>query len=96
VLVDRIWPRGLSKQRAAVLSWAKDVAPSEELRRWFNHDPARWEEFCHRYREELDGRQPALEDLLAPSRGRPLTLLFAARDTAHNQAVVLKEVLEEI
>jgi uncharacterized protein YeaO (DUF488 family) len=95
VLVDRIWPRGLSKPEAVIEIWARDVAPSAALRRWFGHDPARWDEFQRRYRAELQDRPDALRTLLAAGRGRRLTLLFGARDAAHNQAVVLKHLLEE-
>lgn len=96
VLVDRIWPRGISKERAALDLWAKDIAPSTGLRKWFGHDPARWDEFRARYRAELEPRRAELRTLLDQSGGRPLTLLFAAHDTVHNQAVVLKTVLDEL
>jgi uncharacterized protein YeaO (DUF488 family) len=95
VLVDRIWPRGVSKADAHIDRWAKELAPSGELRTWFNHDPARWEAFRLRYRKELQDR---MEDLrrLTGENGRPVTLLFSARDAERNQAVVLKELLDEI
>ena len=92
VLVDRLWPRGLKKTEAAIDLWLKEVAPSVELRRWFGHDPARWDEFRHRYAAELDGNLPALQPLLA-ARGR-VTLLFAAHDPEHNNAVALAAWLE--
>ena len=98
VLVDRLWPRGLSKQAAAVDEWLKDIAPSAELRRWFGHDPERWAEFKVRYSEELRSpeRSAALERLREAARTRgSVTLLFAARDTTHNHAVALLEVLSE-
>lgn len=95
VLVDRLWPRGLSKARAALDDWEKDVAPSTELRRWFGHDPARWEEFVRRYRQELEERPEALQRLLAAADVGPITLLYAARDERHNEAVVLQHVLAE-
>ncbi len=95
VLVDRLWPRGLRKEAARVDLWARDLAPSDALRRWFGHDPARWEEFRRRYREEL--RRPevqgALDDLAERARQGTVTLLFAARDPHRNNAVVLAEVL---
>lgn len=94
VLVDRVWPRGLSRERAAVDYWAREIAPSTALRRWFNHDPAKWEAFRERYREELQGKSSELHDLLQKSGRRTMTLLFAAKDTEHNQAVVLKDVLD--
>jgi uncharacterized protein YeaO (DUF488 family) len=92
VLVDRLWPRGLSKQKARLDDWLKEVAPSHELRRWFGHDPERWAEFRRRYEEELKGA-PALEQLKRMAAEGPLTLLYAARDEAHNEAVVLAEHL---
>lgn len=94
VLVDRLWPRGLSKMAARLDLWLKEVAPSNELRRWFGHDPARWAEFQRRYREELKQQPEVLEQLVTlAARGR-LTLLFAARDEAHNNAVVLRALLQ--
>lgn len=93
VLVDRLWPRGLAKSEAKVDLWLKEVAPSPELRRWFAHDPGRWEEFRRRYENELRARPEPVERLLSLTREGPLTLLFAARDEAHNNAVVLKDVL---
>jgi uncharacterized protein YeaO (DUF488 family) len=97
-LVDRLWPRGLSKDAAAVDEWLKDIAPSAELRRWFGHDPERWADFKARYREELRSPQrlAALERLRAAAHSRgAVTLLFAARDPTHNHAAALREVLNE-
>jgi uncharacterized protein YeaO (DUF488 family) len=94
VLVDRLWPRGLSKERAAVKMWLKDVAPSTELRKWFAHDPAKWTEFQRRYRKELDEKQDSLDLLRDKSRDKTVTLLYGARDEEHNEAVVLKMILE--
>lgn len=94
VLVDRLWPRGLKRDAAEIDLWLKDVAPSAELRRWFGHDPRRWPEFRDRYRAELAGNLAALRALRDLIEGsRPLTLLFAAKDPAHNNAVVLRELL---
>ncbi|MBX6369656.1 MAG: DUF488 family protein [Rhodospirillales bacterium] len=93
VLVDRLWPRGLKKEAAALDAWHRELAPSDALRRWFGHDVARWPEFRRRYVEELRDKEEALEALRAVARERRLTLLFAARDEAHNDAVVLREVL---
>jgi uncharacterized protein YeaO (DUF488 family) len=93
VLVDRLWPRGLGKADAAVGLWLREIAPSHELRRWFAHDPARWTEFRTRYRDELARQPELLRELLAHCRRGPVTLLYAARDKTHNQAVVLREVL---
>lgn len=94
VLVDRIWPRGISKDAAAVELWAKEIAPSTELRRWFGHDPARWGEFRRRYLAELDGQHERLEAMRKQAGGRRLTLVYSARDQIQNQAVVLRDVLE--
>lgn len=94
VLVDRLWPRGLSRDKARIDVWLKDIAPSAELRTWFGHDPARWEEFRSRYQEELRNNPHALERLVEAARGWDrLTLLYGARDQAHNQALVLKDFL---
>jgi uncharacterized protein YeaO (DUF488 family) len=95
VLVDRLWPRGLSKAKARIDLWPREMAPSDALRRWFGHEPFRWEGFRARYRDELATRPEALSDLLGHCRGRTVTLLFAARDSEHNNAVVLREVLLE-
>ncbi|MDQ7801343.1 MAG: DUF488 family protein [Armatimonadota bacterium] len=97
VLVDRLWPRGLSKEAARVDLWARELAPSDRLRRWFGHDPVKWEEFRRRYREELS-RSPARElvqQLAERARHDTVTLVFGARDERHNNAVVLAEVLQE-
>ncbi len=94
VLVDRLWPRGLKRDTAKIDLWFKDAAPSAELRRWFGHDPRRWAEFQERYRAELAANSPAvatLRDLI--KGGRPLTLLFAANDAEHNNAVVLRDLV---
>ncbi len=94
ILVDRLWPRGLTKERAAVNLWLKDVAPSTELRKWFGHDPAKWEQFQTRYRKELDEKQDDLKLLTQKSKGHTVTLVYGARDEEHNEAMVLKRVLE--
>ncbi len=94
VLVDRLWPRGLKRSEARIDRWLKAVAPSPELRRWFGHDPATWEEFQRRYHAELDANPEPVEELLALAREGTLTLLFAARDEARNNAVALKAYLE--
>ena len=94
VLVDRLWPRGLTRERAALSLWLKDVAPSAELRKWFGHDPARWKGFQARYRKELAGRKEGLKLLRQKARERTVTLLYGARDEEHNEARVLKKVLE--
>lgn len=94
VLVDRVWPRGLARERIRIDAWLKEAAPSDALRRWFGHDPNKWERFKERYHEELAARPDALERLLAAARTGPVTLVFAARDAKHNNAVALKEYLE--
>jgi uncharacterized protein YeaO (DUF488 family) len=93
VLVDRIWPRGISKDSAAVDEWLREIAPSTELRKWFAHDPQRWTEFRRRYRAELRGRTSELNALRQRAARRRVTLLYGARDTQFNQAVVLEETL---
>lgn len=93
ILVDRLWPRGLSKERAAINRWVKEVAPSTELRRWFGHDPKRWSEFRRRYRAELSHHKELLDELRAIAEKKPLTLVYAARDEEHNEAIVLRNVL---
>jgi uncharacterized protein YeaO (DUF488 family) len=97
ILVDRLWPRGVSKERARLDGWLRDLAPSTELRLWFGHDPNRWEEFGQRYQEELGTpeRRAALETLIRFVAEEPLTLLYAARDTAHNEAQVIAHVLRQ-
>jgi uncharacterized protein YeaO (DUF488 family) len=93
ILVDRLWPRGLSKTDAAIDHWLKDIAPSTDLRKWFAHDPARWEEFRQRYADEIRGHPEQLDELRARARSGRLTLVFAAHDESRNNAVVLRDVL---
>jgi uncharacterized protein YeaO (DUF488 family) len=93
VLVDRLWPRGLSKKAARVDEWFKDLAPSGPLRKWFGHDPSRWAEFQRRYKHELDARHASVDVLRALAVKKSLTLLYGARDEAHNNAVVLLNYL---
>jgi uncharacterized protein YeaO (DUF488 family) len=94
VLVDRLWPRGLTKSEATIDRWLKEVAPSSELRRWFGHDPTKWEEFRRSYAAELSGRAGLVSELRKAAQGGRLTLVYSARDEQHNQAVVLRDVLE--
>ena len=94
-LAERLWPRGIKKEALALAGWCKEAAPSHELRKWFDHDPAKWREFQRRYRAELDARPEPWQPLLEAAKGGNLTLLFSARDTEHNNAVVLKAWLEE-
>jgi uncharacterized protein YeaO (DUF488 family) len=95
VLVDRLWPRGVSRAAAGIDVWLKEVAPSDALRTWFGHDPARWDEFRRRYREELDASPAAVAELRERAALGPITLVYSARDEAHNNAVVLREYIEE-
>ncbi|MCW5707257.1 DUF488 domain-containing protein [Shinella sp.] len=94
ILIDRLWPRGLSKQKAGFDLWMKDVAPSSALRKWFDHKPERWPEFQARYREELQGN-PALEDLRERAEAGTVTLLYGARNREFNHAAVLADVLKD-
>lgn len=97
VLVDRLWPRGLSRSAAAIALWVKDVAPGNDLRKWFNHQPERWARFRELYLDELRNNPEPVEKLLDAMRGHPtVTLLFAARDEQRNNAIVLKEFLENL
>ena len=95
ILVERLWPRGLSKERAAVDLWVKEVAPSPELRKWYGHDPEKWPEFRKRYREQLRAQSAQLQPLRERAKHENLTLLYAARDRVHNEALVLAEVLQQ-
>jgi uncharacterized protein YeaO (DUF488 family) len=95
-LVDRLWPRGVRRNAVDGDPWLKDVAPSPGLRTWFGHDPGRFAEFARRYRAELDARPDVLEPILAAARKGPVTLLYAAKDTEHNHAVVLRDHLESL
>ena len=95
ILVDRLWPRGVSKERAALSGWLKDVAPSPDLRRWWHHDPDRFDDFARRYRTELDDN-PALEDLLSIVREHDrTTLVYAAKDPAVNHALILRDYIRQ-
>lgn len=95
ILVDRIWPRGISKEEAHIDLWFKDIAPSEELRKWFNHDPKKWQEFQKKYKEELSKNTDPVEQVKGLKKEhKQITLLYGAKDTLHNQAVVLLEYLK--
>lgn len=94
-LVERLWPRGMKKENLKMDAWLKVVAPSSELRRWFGHDLAKWDEFQRRYRAELDEKPSAWRQLLEAARQGNVTLLYSARDTEHNNAIVLQAYLEE-
>lgn len=96
LLVDRLWPRGLSKEKARVERWLKEIAPSDDLRRWFGHDPEKWQEFRARYLAELEEQRPLLKEVAHQARKETVTLVYAAHDEEHNNAVVLKELLEKL
>jgi uncharacterized protein YeaO (DUF488 family) len=93
-LVERLWPRGVKKTALANAVWLKDVAPSTELRKWFDHDPAKWAEFQRRYQVELKEHQAVLESILEAARRGTVTLLYSSHDTEHNNAVVLRDYLQ--
>jgi uncharacterized protein YeaO (DUF488 family) len=95
VLVDRIWPRGLRKEEVRIDEWMKDIAPSTELRKWFGHDPVKWEAFRRRYFVELSHRADLVKGLAEVARRGPLTLVYSAKDERHNNAVALREFLEQ-
>jgi uncharacterized protein YeaO (DUF488 family) len=95
-LVERLWPRGVRKDALVFDAWLKDVAPSTALRRWFGHDPARWQEFCQRYAAELDARPDAWERIVQADRLGTATLLYSAHDVEHNNAVALKAYLQAL
>ena len=95
ILVDRIWPRGVTKEEARLDLWLKDVAPSSDLRRWFGHDPAKWKEFEKRYFKELNAKQEDTQIILDYAKEKDVVLLYAAKDIKHNNAVALKEYLEQ-
>jgi uncharacterized protein YeaO (DUF488 family) len=96
ILVDRLWPRGLSKKRAALDLWMKEIAPSTELRKWFSHTTSRWTEFETKYREELKDKQSMIDELCALEREHTtITLLYAARDEQHNNALVVRDLLTQ-
>jgi uncharacterized protein YeaO (DUF488 family) len=93
ILIDRLWPRGVSRRRAALDAWEQDLAPSTELRQWFGHEPSRFLEFRRRYIEELQGQRPRVSALRRRARAGTVTLVYSAHDTEHNDAAVLAEVL---
>ena len=95
ILVDRLWPRGVLKVAAHIDLWMRDIAPSTALRQWFNHDPAKWKEFCERYRAELREQQALLDAVRQRAKEGPVTLVYSARDERFNQAVALQQVLKQ-
>ena len=96
ILIDRIWPRGLSKEDAKLDDWNKDLAPSTKLRKWFDHDPDKFEIFSEKYKKELENSNEDLKKLIEKAQDNTVTLLYGAKDTEHNQAVVLKQVIEDL
>ena len=96
VLVDRIWPRGIARDDLRIDAWLKELAPSAGLRKWFGHDPKKWEQFKERYARELEKRPDGLAQLVEMAKAGRLTLVFGARDTEHNNAVALREYLERV
>lgn len=94
ILVERLWPRGISKEKARVDEWLKEIAPSQELRKWFQHDPAKWEEFQERYRKELDQNQELVNNLKRKAKGKTVTFIYAASDEDRNSAMLLKNYLK--
>jgi uncharacterized protein YeaO (DUF488 family) len=95
ILVDRVWPRGITKEQAGLTLWLKEIAPSTRLRQWFNHDPDRWAQFQHEYAQELDGNDEAVSQLVTLCAEGPVTLLYGARDPEHNNALALQRYLRE-
>jgi uncharacterized protein YeaO (DUF488 family) len=96
ILVDRLWPRGIKKETAKMDMWLKEIAPSNELRKWFSHDPEKWEEFKKKYAKELAAKQPLLKEIRQIEKEKgTVTLLYSARDVGHNNAVALRAVLEK-
>ncbi|MDT7827452.1 DUF488 domain-containing protein [Pricia sp. S334] len=93
ILVDRVWPRGVSKEDAELDDWPKEIAPSDELRKWFDHDPDKFEEFAKKYRKELKDHKEELDKIRKKAKDKTVTLLYGAKDTENNQAVVLQELL---
>ena len=94
VLVDRLWPRGLSKEKAKVDLWLREISPSNELRQWYGHDPEKWAEFKRKYREEIEGKKPELDLLRQKARGGTITFLFSSKEEKLNNAAALKEFFE--
>jgi uncharacterized protein YeaO (DUF488 family) len=94
ILVERLWPRGLTKKRAAVDLWLKEIAPSPDLRKWYGHDLAKWKQFQARYQKELRQNKDAVQSLKREAKNRTVTLVYAARDEEHNSALVLKRFIE--
>jgi uncharacterized protein YeaO (DUF488 family) len=95
ILVDRLWPRGIKKEKAHIDEWVKEIAPSNELRKWYSHDPAKWAEFKKRYKQEIAGETERLKKIKAEARKQTVTLLFSSKELERNNAVALKEMLDQ-
>jgi uncharacterized protein YeaO (DUF488 family) len=95
ILVDRLWPRGIKKEKAHIDEWLKEISPSNELRQWYSHDPAKWAEFKKRYKQEIAGQVELLKKIKAEARKQTVTLLFSSKELELNNAVALKEMLEQ-
>ena len=95
ILIDRLWPRGIKKEKAHIDEWLKEIAPSNELRKWYSHDPAKWAEFKKRYKKELAGKSELLIKIKAEAKKQPVTLLFSTKELELNNAVALKEMLAQ-
>jgi uncharacterized protein YeaO (DUF488 family) len=95
ILVDRLWPRGIKKEKAHIDEWLKEISPSNELRKWYSHDPAKWAEFKKRYKQEIVGKEELLKKIKAEARKQTVTLLFSSKELERNNAVALKEMLDQ-
>ena len=95
ILVDRLWPRGIKKEKVHIDEWLKEISPSNELRKWYSHDPAKWAEFKKRYKQEIAGKEELLKKIKAEARKQTVTLLFSSKELERNNAVALKEMLDE-
>jgi uncharacterized protein YeaO (DUF488 family) len=96
ILVDRLWPRGIKKEEVKVDEWLKEIAPSDELRKWFAHDPSKWQVFKKKYAHEVGGKPDLIQQLRKESRKATVTLVYSAKDSEHNNAVALKEIIEQL
>ena len=94
ILVDRLWPRGIKKEKARIDEWLKEISPSNELRKWYSHDPAKWAEFKKRYKQEIAGKEELLKKIKAEARKQTVTLLFSSKELERNNAHALKEMLD--
>lgn len=95
ILVDRLWPRGIKKEKAQIDEWLREISPSNELRKWYSHDPAKWAEFRKRYKQEIAGKEELLKRIKAEARKQTVTLLFSSKELERNNAVALKEMLDQ-